>query len=272
MCIRDRATTAQKSTPTASKLKHRSVQIPNRAQVQPPARSNLRPETLRQEQQPKPRVRTQAAGTKQDKSAFYPPEPPQKRSSFEKVRPSNSHMGFKMLSLRSEVDDEVDELPALGAGSQNGPRSSTNGPEPTKPQTPLSVSGHGWSSRFHDSDSDGEEAAAPFHAPPITTKQPEKSSGFSFKSKKDKILAPPQPQFAQSTTAPNSKHNTPHKKISTLSLRSVSNHESAPTKTDNNLSNRFFSEQLPPGHKDTDSIKKKSSFGKKLKKIFGRKK
>ncbi|SCU89784.1 LANO_0D06392g1_1 [Lachancea nothofagi CBS 11611] len=264
----------QKEGPTTNKPKHRSMQAPLRGEVQPPVRSSRRPDSVRKTKTTKPQGTVKTSQPRNDKSMFYPPEPPQKRSSFEKVRPDQSHMGFKKLSLRDSMAEEIDDQGLSGNNPQPETFVSRKGQAPlaqNSHQTPLSTGGN-WSSRFQDSDSEDEVPS--YSAPqPHASKPTGKSGPFSFKGKKENTFQPPQPKFAQSSTAPNSNHNTPNKKISTLSLRSASTmSNNSPAKTGNNLNNRFFSEQLPAaGPEHEEATKKKKSFGKKLKKLFGRK-
>ncbi|CUS20640.1 LAQU0S01e11254g1_1 [Lachancea quebecensis] len=271
--------TAQKNIPAVTKQKRLSMQTPLRSEIQPPARSTMRPESTRQNQKTKPKSRTRPQQTNNNKRAFYPPEPPQKRSSFEKMRPNETHMGFKKLSLRDDMSEEDNQGPVAGEMFHNvsTPVSTEHdSSSQVRGSASLPASNLGWKSRFHDSDSEDEYSpiskASPAKSKPIVPKTGAKNGGFSLRNKKDSGFAPPQPNFVQSSTAPNSKHNTPSKKISTLSLRSVSNKsEISPAKGKNNLNQRFFSEQLAPNVEEGET-KKKSSFGKKLKKIFGRKK
>lgn len=270
------ATAVQKNIPAVTKPKHMSMQTPLRSEIRPPARSTMRPESIRQDKKIKPKSRTRPQQTINDKRAFFPPEPPQKRSSFEKIRPNETHMGFKKLSLRDEVSEEANYGPVVGENFHNDANSISTGRDSSsqiRSQASLPASNSGWKSRFHDSDSEDEYSPISTVSPAKPTAKPGvRNGGFSLRNKKDSGFAPPQPNFVQSSTAPNSKHNTPNKKISTLSLRSVSNKsDMSPAKGNNNLSQRFFSEQLSPSAEEGDT-KKKSSFGKKLKKIFGRKK
>ncbi|SCU92291.1 LAFA_0F09318g1_1 [Lachancea sp. 'fantastica'] len=252
-----------------TKQKHHSFQSLPQSEIQPPARSQRRPDSSRKN------TRTKAAGgakgqSRNTDSIFYPPEPPQKRSSFERERPNQSHMGFKKLSLRDSTADILnDDAPA----ANNTSFTPTKGQGASIPFQAALSSGEKWNSRFQDSDSEDEGSALP---PPrvAAVNPPAKTGVFSKKNKNTAVFEPPQPRYAQSASVPNSKHNTPNKKFSSLSLRSASSTvKASPAKTDNNLSNRFLSEQLPPGggHEEGKPIKKQS-FGKKLKKLFGRKK
>ncbi|SCU94716.1 LADA_0G10616g1_1 [Lachancea dasiensis] len=253
-----------------AKLKHRSVQgLPSRADT-PPVRSSMRPNSSKVKNIP-PQMQSKAKSHIQG-AAFYPPEPPQKRSSFERERPEHSHMGFKKLSLREALDsreaDQFDETQYQSSSVQSGKAQS-----PQRVNQSVLPSGSVWKSRFHDSDSEDENDL--FAVPPQGSNKAAKTNGvFPFTSKNnDDSLQPPQPRYVQSATAPNSRNNTPNKKKSTLSLRSASSmSNNAPAKRGNNLSNRFFSEQLPAVEAEQAEGPKKKSFGKKLKKIFGRKK
>ncbi|SCV01501.1 LAME_0G16600g1_1 [Lachancea meyersii CBS 8951] len=254
----------------ATRQKHRSVQALPKSDIQPPARSRMRPDSSSKKPVTKPGSHAKQQ-SRNDPSIFYPPEPPQKRSSFERVRPDQTHTGFKKLSLRDSMADGPSDTMPAGKMDISTPTKGKNPPASLSQQAPLS-SGEKWSSRFQDSDS--EDEGGPMPAPQQNaTHSTGKSGVFSFKNKKDSLFEPPQPRYAQSATAPNSKHNTPNKKFSSLSLRSVSSSGNAmPAKTGNTLSNRFLSEQLPSGGSGNDEPVKKKSFGKKLKKLFGRKK
>ncbi|CEP60923.1 uncharacterized protein LALA0_S02e02762g [Lachancea lanzarotensis] len=253
----------------STRQKHHSFQPLPQPNIQPPARSQRRPDSSTRNRTPK------AAGdskgqSRNNPSIFYPPEPPQKRSSFERERPNQSHMAFKKLSLRDSM---------VGTANDETNGTHTDGSTPNKGQvsgapfqTALS-SGEKWNSRFQDSDSEDEGNAIPPPARVVATNTPAKTGVFSKKSKKVPSFEPPQPRYVQSTSVPNSKHNTPNKKFSSLSLRSASSTvKASPAKNGNNLSNRFLSEQLPPGGSEEERPVKKQSFGKKLKKLFGRKK
>lgn len=260
-------------------------------QPQPPERSKSRPHGSKASAN-KHYNPVKANTSKVSDEILYPPEPPKKRSSFEKQRPQQSHLGFKKLSLREEATDAIYEQSSLNNKFHNGSpqtptklqqQQSQQSQQPSSEQTLMSISGGGWKSRFQDSDSE-DEGAPVFSSGASGSTQPTAHStngGFSLfkhnKGDKRSSLVPPQPQFAGgtpsglSTSAPGSKLNTPkaNKKISNISLRASSVDETfTPVKKNNLNNNRFFSESAVKA----DEGKKKHGIGGKLKKLFGRKK
>ncbi|SCW02484.1 LAFE_0F07448g1_1 [Lachancea fermentati] len=263
--------------PGQPRTKHLSMQ-PSMQQMQPPARSKKRPDTSRVVAgSGEATSRKSSKHSQSTDNILYPKESPAKRSSFEKQRPQQSHLGFKKLSLREDVTDIMYEQSSLNNRFHgNDPQTPTKKQEPppqTSQQALQSISGGAWKSRFHDSDS--EEEGGPFSSGGSGSTQPSSTGGaFLFKSKHSDVkLAPPQPHFSQgSSSAPASKHSTPNKKISQMSLRTSSSvSELGPPKASNKVTSRYFSETLPTPQPISEP-KKKNGFGKKLKKIFGRKK
>lgn len=215
-------------------------------------------------------------------SILYPKEPPQKRSSFEKIRNQDSTLGFKKMSLRDER-----------TGTQTEPVGLRQAASYDSGQTFLHNSG--WKSRFHDSDS--EDESAPFSAGGSRSTQltsvgasgDNTGGGFAIFKGKNKQndsainLAPPQPSFAeQEAVSANSTPSKVNKKWSKLSLRSSSTSDTRKTETaapekryHSNSKLEGFSydtmrKNQPPAGGELETGKKKNKLGKKLKKLFGR--
>lgn len=223
------------------------------------------------------------SGSKQlPDSILYPKEPPQKRSSFEKTRNQDSGLGFKKLSLRDELARETP--PDTSNIRQHSSHDSSHN----------FLQNSGWKSRFHDSDS--EEENAPFSTGTSRSTQPTSvgtngdTAGGSFalfkgKSKPHTVtnLAPPQPAFVeQEAVSANSTPSKVNKKWSKLSLRSSSTSDTprAETGQTSTPEKRYHSNSKLEGFsydtmraaepQEADPGKKKNKFGKKLKKLFGR--
>ena len=227
--------------------------------------------------------------TKDMNSILYPKEPPPRKSSFEKTRSNESHLGFKKLSLRNGNFEEALSESYNGQASQN----STNVNRTDTAQEFFKYLGH--SSRFADSDSEDESQF--FNQGPSkynTETEGNKTSGnknsnggngaFSLfksksKQKENNVVSPGVSSPNHTTTDPAITSKKVDKKFSGLSLRAAS--EAEPAKNSNpSMTNRLrFSSnpengesRLPQAQEVSVTKEKKGSFGKKLKKIFGRKK
>ena len=234
-------------------------------------------------------VQSNKRPTKDMSSILYPKEPPPRKSSFEKTRSNESHLGFKKLSLRSgDLEDGLSD-DYNGQGYHN----STSMNRTETAQEFFKNLGH--SSRFADSDSeDDSQFLNQSSSKPNTETEGNKvinnknSSGGSgafslFKSKskqKENEVAFPgisrQNHNASDPVTPSKKMS---KKFSGVSLRVVS--EAEPAKSSNpSMTNRLRFSSNPENnenrHTQVQEInttkEKKGGFGKKLKKIFGRKK
>lgn len=236
-------------------------------------------------------------------SILYPVEQIPKKSSFEKLRPEADHMGFKSLSLRggitNEIEYEQNSMSNKFRQSEAAPSYPINQQQRTQQMQPLTASmgpgsgTAGWTSRFQDSDSDDD-----FFPPSnnngggrgisgsMNGASPSKSkgNGFSlFRSKKhyDSQENPQQQQYQQSQQyAPVS--SPLGTKFSKTSLRTASAVEQSPLHAKSGLGSqqRIHSDPQPASayrsgsnnNGDGDDHKKSNKFGTKLKKIFGRKK
>lgn len=232
-------------------------------------------------------------------SVLYPKEPPQKRSSFEKTRNQEVHLGFKKMSLRDE------EMLEPQNNYTNGRRSDI----PTTPKKKNALSSQdanlafleksGWKSRFHDSDSDDD--AVPFSGGNSRSKQPTSTSthiespagsskGFSLFKNKGKaqngMQQPAQPFAEGEIPLANVTPNKVNKKWSKLSLRSSSTADAYDPKSESKTvapDKRYHSNSKVEGVAtgddwassaglETPAVKKKKKLGTKLKKLFGREK
>ena len=199
-------------------------------------------------------------------SALYPKEPPQKRSSFEKQRPTPTSFAFRNLSLRQEPEQfETQPLqePLQPPSAQFNGRSSRNstpqkapvrssihvstptstntttGGEYAKPRPASSIPG--FKSRFADSDSDDESATQMF------SQQGSRSTQLS--SQYETAPTPPVPYNPNATLRP----------IKEPESQSHSNH------------NHHFPSSHKHKQNGVPTEKKKGTFS-KLKKLFGKKK
>lgn len=188
---------------------------------------------------------------------LYPAEPLQKKSSFEKLRNQDDHLGFKSLSLRGDMTNED----AYGKSNMSnkfhglGTNVNPQGNQQQKSQQMMPLtstmgtgsgfgtatgSGSGWTSRFQDSDSDDDYAAATTHnnggglgrSGSVNAMSPSKlkSNGFSlFKSKKHNDTGNNQQRVNQQQDY--SMASTPTglgNKFSKSSLRNASSVEQSP--------------------------------------------
>lgn len=226
--------------------------------------------------------------TKDMNSILYPKEPPARKSSFEKTRSNVSHLGFKKLSLRNSIMEDDTSDGNSGQTSQNNANRTETAQEFFK--------NLGYSSRFVDSDSDNDSQV--FSQSPskqtagteeINTNNNKKTSSGSngafslFKSKskkKEDDMAPPRiPQANHNTVHPVTPNMKVSKKFSGVSLRAASDAEPAKVSSPT-MSNRLRFSSNPENnegkylqpHENNDTKEKKGGLGKKLKKIFGRKK
>lgn len=238
--IPDAATAAAKTSATASRMKNNSA---NRiVQVKGSQKKDVSEDSV--------------ASKTPSNDILYPREPPQKKSSFEKLRNQDTHLGFKKLSLRDEyITDAAYEQSNLNNKFRQNLPATPNRQNSGGPSNGLNEAGQifiqnsGWKSRFHDSDSEDENA--PFSSAgtsrstqPTTagTANTDKSNGSGFslfkhkgKSHNSSNLAPPQPQYLekrvveQKVEKNGTANVTPtkiNKKWSKLSLRSSSTGES----------------------------------------------
>ncbi|KAL3241238.1 Seg1p [Nakaseomyces bracarensis] len=230
---------------------------------------------------------------------LYPKEPLQKKSSFEKIRNNDKNLGFKKLSLRDSMVDGLYNDSDMNTGLRANVSSNNYVEEAPK----LNGSTSRWKSRFQDSDSDGD---VPMNAQQSTpqSKQDENknSNGFSLFKKKSNngqtFLKPPQPEFTDASSSggnrisrTSSQNASPNKSMNTKfskgSLRAASMQEAGPSMTTNRpniyadieaTEKRIFStpenpaSQSKPQGLNGEEDGEHNGFGKKLKKLFGRKK
>lgn len=237
-------------------------------------------------------------------SILYPAEPIPKKSSFEKLRPEQDHLGFKSMSLRAgmtnETEYEQNSMSTKFHQTENTPSYPITQQQRAQQLQPLTSSmgpsgGSGWTSRFQDSDSDDD-----FKPPSInngsgrgrsgsmngTSPSKQKSNGFSlFKSKKhhDSQEMPQQHQYQPPPQQQHAQISSPlGTKFSKTSLRAASAMEQSPSQGNPGLRSqqRMHSDSQHPSayrsgsndNGDNDDHKKSNKFGNKLKKIFGRNK
>lgn len=252
----------------------RPEQVNNNRQGRPASAQGFRPQT---QAAPSSRISRQpqqqhspsnAAALSAATKKAEPLKPLIRSSSFEKDRPAESHAAFKRKSLRDpQVNNHANVESQLGfyrhqAAQQNHHNHQHHQPLQQSQQAPQASNGNGhgfagFRSRFDDSDSDSE--AVP------TLRKDKKKTDYNF--------APP----------PN--NPSLRKPKSQFTLRSSSNsaipENGSPAKSlPEKRNTRYFSEadkeQLFNEHlKKTEAAlhngeKKKSKFGGKLKKLFGR--
>ena len=202
----------------------------------------------------------QAIKTASKQAAFQPvASDSEKKSSFERERPSNSNMGFKMLSLRGHEDEEADELAGSalnGSGDLGGrapklARSYSRDAE----EDDFDKFRKSFKSKFQDSDSDSE-----ILVPPPRNKNRRTSIISLHKKSTNNSVS----SSGKNAPVSSSKTQKPAKRSNMLS----SFHETTtPTPT---LRGPTKSKNSREG--EDSSEKKKSNFGGKLKKLFGRSK
>ncbi|CAI4049606.1 hypothetical protein SUVZ_13G2210 [Saccharomyces uvarum] len=225
--------------------------------------------------------------TKDMNSILYPKEPPARKSSFEKTRSNVSHLGFKKLSLRNSIMEDDTSDGNSGQTNQNNANRTETAQEFFK--------NLGYSSRFADSDSDNDSQVFSQSPSKQTTRTEENNTNnnkktsngnngaFSlFKSKnkkKEDDMAPPRiPQPNHNTVHPVTPNMKVSKKFSGVSLRAASDAEPAKVSSPT-MSNRLRFSSNPENNEgrhlqsqeNDDTKEKKGGLGKKLKKIFGRK-
>ena len=302
-----------------SKSVKQAVQQPTtvRHKTVPPRTNVHRRESMIEKKQKKSAVdktainQTKAGGIDPNMvGVLYPREPPQKKSSFEKLRNSDSHLGFKMMSLRDEK--MMNENPQQS--EEQDVFQNDDNPQDVNVVSDLLRSG-GWTSRFQDSDSDddfhdkfsGSKSSSKVSSPTRDTKS-KLTNGFSmFKSKStadhqeqnhhsNYHVHPPysgqQQQQKRSVSTPNNPSLTKVHNGNGYSMAVADNHVSSgqhygPAISQQVIQNdrRVQSGTIPSGNpgrmsgrsltkpaRQEDHEKKQGSFGKKLKKIFGRKK
>ncbi|SMN20171.1 hypothetical protein, no similarity [Maudiozyma saulgeensis] len=238
---------------------------------------------------------------------LYPRELPQKKSSFEKLRTNDSHLGFKKMSLRDEsiMNDNQQE--------ENTNETHQNGePEEENVVSSLLKSG-GWTSRFQDSDSDddfteklsGSKGSSKISSPTKESKSRLTNGLSMFKGRQtadnseqnhhsNYHVHPPHSNNAQrSVSTPNHQANSnnysnrngysqfvdPNRvnsagKFSNQVQQSNDNNERRVLSNtiQNSNTGRMSGRTLTKVENGDGSNKKQGGFGKKLKKIFGRKK
>lgn len=240
-------------------------------------------------------------------SILYPAEPIPKKSSFEKLRPEQDHLGFKSMSLRAgmtnETEYEQNTMSTKFHQTEHTPSYPVTQQQRNQQLQPLTASmgpggGSGWTSRFNDSDSDDDfkppsnnTGSGRGRSSSINGSSPTKpkSNGFSlFKSKKhhDTQEIPQQQQHHSHHQQQQQQHaqmSSPlGTKFSKTSLRATSAMEQSPLDTKSGLRSqqRMHSDsQYVSSYRtgsndqgDNDEHKKSNKFGNKLKKIFGRNK
>ncbi|CCK70517.1 Seg1p KNAG_0E02580 [Huiozyma naganishii CBS 8797] len=219
-------------------------------------------------------------------SILYPKEPPQKRSSFERLRNKNEGLGFKKQSLREAMMAGEDGMMDGGYDRQSNAQTPHHS---TKDDIPTLF--NGFSSRFQDSDAEDEEydESIPSNRGNASDARSggskHKSGGLSFlKSKmvptghrEDNHLSAPQHQQLgsdnqRSVSKPvgSSKPNADKGFMRTASVNDSTMVGASPAAQTQTRNDTNTSETSAQGSKTEDG-KKSSNFGKKLKKLFGRK-
>lgn len=241
-----------------------------------------------------------STGTTTEKSSdinpmLYPKEPLPKKSSFEKLRNNDKNLGFKKMSLRDSMVDGMYNDSEMNTGLRGNTASNVNVEETPK----LSNGTSGWKSRFQDSDS---EVDLPMNTaqttPQIKQEEAKSGNGFSLFKKKSNsgptFLKPPQPEYegsspsgskiSRSSSQNGSPNKTMNSKFSKSSLRAASMQEPGPSATIKpNIyadieatEKRIYSNPENPTPKAQASTaaldEEHKGLGKKLKKLFGRKK
>ncbi|CAI4048207.1 hypothetical protein SKDZ_13G2120 [Saccharomyces kudriavzevii ZP591] len=228
--------------------------------------------------------------TKDVSNVLYPKEPPPRKSSFEKMRSNESHLGFKKLSLRNGTSEEaLNDCYVAHANESNANVSQTE----TAREFFKSL---GHPSRFADSDSDDDsqflsQSSSKHNAETESSKVGNSRSGISnkgafslFKSKNKKkendVTSSEISRPNHNIINPAAQSTKVSKKLSGASLRAAS--EALPAKAASPpMSNRLRFSSNPGNsesrHSQSQEIndtreKKGGAFGKKLKKIFGKKK
>ncbi|EJS42379.1 YMR086W [Saccharomyces arboricola H-6] len=216
---------------------------------------------------------------------LYPKELPPRKSSFEKIRINDSHLGFKKLSLRDSGLEEGLNEGYSGQANQNSASMSRN----ETAQEFFKNLGH--SSRFADSDSDDDSQFFSKSPSKHNTEIEGNKSGnnkainsnngtFSlFKSKKKEHDVADPGTSRHNTTSPTTPNKKVGRKFNGVSLRAASNAEPAKISSPS-MTNRLRFSSNPESSEGrhlepqeiNDTREKKGGFGKKLKKIFGRKK
>ncbi|CCF55515.1 hypothetical protein KAFR_0A00770 [Kazachstania africana CBS 2517] len=225
-------------------------------------------------------------------SILYPKEPPQRKSSFEKLTAREGHLGFKMMSLRGEsiVDSTNTENGTIAVDQ----RQSQNTDHVSNPVPKSS----GWTSRFNDSDSEEEYNINSNQTPntSIESKTKPHNHSFSFfkmnktRSQESEAFSPPQPQYSNSYPQRSLSSNSSPKKTVVETGRTFSAHSTSINSHSlgSTMRNNTDMKELYPnnGHEsrmhsngytssnspDEVTNKKSKVFSKKLKKLFGRKK
>lgn len=237
---------------------------------------------MRREEQVKKQVNNKLSTEKNADSYLYPREPPQRKSSFEKLRPADTNLGFKNLSLRGDFVDTNNQTNAI---SQENQISLTN---------PISIMAEdGWHSRFQDSDSDMEENGHSHQELSGDASPNHKSKGNRFSQLFKSISHPrdideyedeydlyPPGSHPVNRRPSGLSEGTPtkiQKPFNSSGLRD-GNSPTRQTKAPP-INNHKFPTSMPGRESHFSSTeshesdeKKKNNLGKKLKKLFGRKK
>ncbi|GCE99445.1 hypothetical protein ZYGM_002291 [Zygosaccharomyces mellis] len=231
-------------------------------------RNSMMNTSSRNQQPPKKESANLEVNSKLNNPILYPREPPQKRSSFEKVRNKDNNIGMSKISLRDgamlESNYQQSSLDNHFRGS-NGTSSAPSSGTDSGTSSSL-FSSAGFKSRFQDSDSE-EEGMAINGANGVSDKFDQHPSaagsngnGFSFFKHKDSG----EPEGFG-------------KKFGKLSLKSSNGSDQS---ADYSTSSRFgggrfesktrtLRDEVSPDEELVDGGKK-NVFGKKLKKLFGR--
>ncbi|KAK5779284.1 Seg1p PWA37_004156 [Arxiozyma heterogenica] len=232
--------------------------------------------------------------------ALYPIEPIPTKSSFEKLRPEKNHLGFKNLSLRTDITNETEYEQSNMNNKFHQNKASVSYPinqqQRTQQMQPLtSTIGYGlssgWTSRFQDSDSDDDytfsqsnyfksNGKSSSKSSKVLSPSKLKSNGFSlFKNTKHHELQEPPDKSSYET--PKLSNNS---KLDRTIMRTASATDQLTPTSKSELKaspQRVLSEpQLKGSEKiysdqhieDGDHKRAHNKFGNKLRKLFGRKK
>lgn len=231
-------------------------------------RNSMMNTSSRKQQPPKRESANPEANSKLNNPILYPREPPQKRSSFEKVRNKDNNIGMSKISLRDgallESNYQQSSLDNHFRGGNATPSAPSSG---TDSGTSSSLfSSAGFKSRFQDSDSEDEGMAVngangigdKFEQHPNAAGS--NGNGFSFFKHKD-----------------GGEPEGFGKKFGKLSLKSSNGSDqganyAAPSKFGGGRfesKTRTLRDEVSPDEELVDGGKK-NVFGKKLKKLFGR--
>ncbi|CCD26391.1 Seg1p NDAI_0H02170 [Naumovozyma dairenensis CBS 421] len=212
---------------------------------------------------------------------LYPKEPPAKKSSFEKLRTvDDSHLGFKIMSLRDEAilsrqedlqnDIRYQKMEGKDANITSGDQKA-------------------WKSRFQDSDSDSEEpydarGTQNHESPSSRNEKSKRFSLFKIMSNNEENHSSQNPNKNLRSSGVNSSGNVSKKfSMGNLIKTNTNDSNSSPVMGNSTLDqqhNLSPVQQIDARHQNNSTNltasenddKKTNVFGKKLKKLFGRKK